>query len=46
MDNASWKPELLKQSNARGYQWKSLFLPEGTEIRREGTTVFGLFDGG
>lgn len=35
MDNASWKPELLAVSSARGYQWKSLFLPEGTEIRMQ-----------
>lgn len=35
MDNASWKSELLRQSAARGYQWKSLFLPEGTEVRMQ-----------
>lgn len=35
MDNASWKPELLRQSVARGYQWKSLFLPDGTEVRMQ-----------
>lgn len=35
MDNASWKPELLSISSARGYQWKTLFLPEGTEIRMQ-----------
>ena len=33
LQNADWKPELLSQSAARGYQWKSLFLPEGTQIR-------------
>lgn len=33
LDNASWKPELLSQSDARGYQWKSVFLPSGTQIR-------------
>lgn len=33
MDNADWKPELLAPSQARGYQWKGLFLPDGTEIR-------------
>ena len=34
MDNASWKPELLeKRMPGRGYQWKSLFLPEGTQVR-------------
>jgi hypothetical protein len=35
LDNASWKPELLSQSQARGYQWKSLFLPDGTEVRMQ-----------
>ncbi len=38
MDNASWKPELLRQapaSNLLGYQWKSLFLPAGTEVRMQ-----------
>ncbi|QID17840.1 hypothetical protein G3580_09415 [Nitrogeniibacter mangrovi] len=35
IDNASWKPELLRVSSARGYQWKTLFLPEGTEIRMQ-----------
>ena len=35
MDNASWKPELLSVSSARGYQWKGLFLPEGTEVRMQ-----------
>ena len=34
IQNASWKPELLnKQTSARGYQWKGLFLPEATELR-------------
>jgi len=33
LQNADWKPELLSQSDTRGYQWKSLFLPEGTQIR-------------
>ena len=35
MDNASWKPELLTKSASMGYQWKSLFLPDGTEIRMQ-----------
>ncbi len=35
MENASWKSELLRQSTARGYQWKGLFLPEGTEVRMQ-----------
>ena len=33
IQNASWKPEQLAQSDARGYQWKNLFLPDGTQIR-------------
>jgi hypothetical protein len=33
IQNASWKPELLAQSDTRGYQWKNLFLPDGTQIR-------------
>lgn len=35
MDNASWKPELISPSDARGYQWKNLFLPDGTQIRMQ-----------
>lgn len=35
MDNADWKPELLVESDARGYQWKNVFLPEGTQIRMQ-----------
>jgi hypothetical protein len=35
MDNASWKPELLSKSVSHGYQWKSLFLPDRTEIRMQ-----------
>ena len=35
LDNASWKPELLAESNTQGYQWKTLFLPNGTEIRMQ-----------
>jgi len=35
LDNASWKPELLTESSTRGYQWKSLFLADGTEIRMQ-----------
>ena len=33
-----WKPELLQKhepSDTRGYQWKSLFLPDGTEVRMQ-----------
>ena len=33
IQNASWKPELLAQTDARGYQWKNVFLPDGTQIR-------------
>lgn len=35
LDNASWKSELLSESDTRGYQWKSLFLPDGTQIRMQ-----------
>ena len=35
LDNASWKPELLAESDARGYQWKNLFLPDSTQIRMQ-----------
>lgn len=35
MDNANWKPELLAKSRLLGYQWKSLFLPDGTEVRMQ-----------
>jgi len=40
MDNASWKPELLTKSVSRGYQWKSLFLPDHTEIRMQYKGVY------
>lgn len=37
LDNASWKPELLHhaQPSNLGYQWKSLFLPDSTEVRMQ-----------
>ena len=35
ISNASWKPELLAESDARGYQWKNLFLSDGTQIRMQ-----------
>lgn len=35
MENADWKPELLRQSVALGYQWKSLFLPDSSELRMQ-----------
>ena len=38
MENASWKkadlmPETVVSAGARGYSWKSLFLPSGTMVR-------------
>src|SRR4051812_39234212 len=35
MDNAGWKPELISRpaTDSRGYSWKSVFLPSGTDIR-------------
>lgn len=37
LSNADWKPELLQQpsSSGRGYQWKSVFLPDDTELRMQ-----------
>jgi hypothetical protein len=35
VENMSWKPELVKESVALGYQWKTLFLPAGTELRMQ-----------
>lgn len=47
LDNASWKPELLSESDTRGYQWKSLFLPNGTQIRMQykGTYFYAKVEG-
>jgi hypothetical protein len=47
LQNADWKPELLSQSDTRGYQWKSLFLPEGTQIRMsyKGTYHYAKVEG-
>lgn len=47
VDNASWKPELLSESANRGYQWKSLFLPEGTQVRMQykGVTYYAKVEG-
>lgn len=47
IENASWKPELLAESDARGYQWKNLFLPEGTQIRMQykGTYSYAKVEG-
>lgn len=35
MSNADWKSELLRKCSGRGYQWKSLFLPDGTDVRMQ-----------
>lgn len=35
VDYASWKPELLEESDSYGYQWKTLFLPSGTQLRMQ-----------
>lgn len=40
LDNASWKPELLSESDTRGYQWKNLFLPSGSQIRMQYKGVY------
>ncbi|MFH1216671.1 MAG: hypothetical protein V1706_09240 [Pseudomonadota bacterium] len=49
LDNANWKPELLSEisSDDRGYQWKSLFLVHGTQIRMQykGTTFYAKVEG-
>jgi hypothetical protein len=47
MESASWKPELLKETDARGYQWKNLFLPAGTQIRMQykGSYFYAMIDG-
>jgi hypothetical protein len=47
IQNAGWKPELLAQSDTRGYQWKNLFLPDGTQIRMpyKGTFHYAKVEG-
>lgn len=47
LDNASWQPELLSESDTRGYQWKNLFLPGGTQIRMQykGAYFYAKVDG-
>lgn len=47
MVNADWKPELLVESDARGYQWKNVFLPHGTQIRMQyqGTYAYAKVEG-
>jgi hypothetical protein len=49
LDNADWKPELLARvrDDSRGYRWKRLFLPHGTEIRMQykGRYYYARVDG-
>ena len=49
LDNANWKPELLAEikNEDRGYQWKSLFLINGTQIRMhyKGTNFYAKVEG-
>ena len=47
LDNASWKPELLTENSSIGYQWKSLFLPNDTQIRMfyKGKYFYAKVDG-
>lgn len=47
LSNASWKPELLSESDTKGYQWKNLFLPDGTQIRMQykGTYCYAKVEG-
>ncbi len=48
LDNASWKPELLREvpRNTRGYQWKNLFLSHETQIRMQykGTYFYAVVE--
>jgi hypothetical protein len=47
LENASWKPESEREDEARGYQWKTLFLPGGTDLRMryKGAYVYAKVDG-
>jgi len=48
LDNASWKQDdLLVTHDSRGYQWKNLFLPHGTQIRMQykGQYFYAKVDG-
>lgn len=47
LDNASWKPELIEVTKNRGFQWKNLFLPDGTELRMQykGTYHYASVEG-
>jgi hypothetical protein len=35
LDNAEWKPELRGTTDLKGYTWKRLFLPHGTQVRMQ-----------
>ena len=47
--NADWKPELLATvgHDSRGYRWKRVFLPHGTELRMQykGRYFYARVDG-
>jgi hypothetical protein len=52
IQNADWKtedlmPEVFERQNYRGYQWKSLLLPPGTNVRMtyKGDTYHAAIDG-
>jgi len=52
MNNASWKredlmPETLVGDDARGYTWKSVFLPTGTMVRikYDGSFIYAKVEG-
>jgi hypothetical protein len=52
MENASWKkddlmPETIVSADARGYTWKSVFLPAGSivRIKYEGAFVYAKVEG-
>ncbi|PTU27724.1 hypothetical protein [Stenotrophobium rhamnosiphilum] len=47
LSNAESKPELLSLTNSNGYQWKSLFLPDQTQIRMayKGTNHYAKVEG-
>lgn len=51
IDNAGWKPELIRQETSHGYTWKyndrCLFLPHGTEIRmpHKGKYYYAVVEG-
>lgn len=48
IDKASWKQDdLLVTAQDRGYQWKNLFLPSGTQLRLsyKGTYHYAVVEG-